>query len=78
MIPYRFQSESEAAFTVFELSGDISERMTKLEDVARPLVGLRSRLTEDWWSFPMVVAYLAIDPSIEGRNGITLLSLKPM
>ena len=43
--------------------------MKKFEDVARPLVGLRSKVTEEWWPYPFVVAYLGIDNSIEGRNG---------
>lgn len=43
--------------------------MTKLEVIARPLVGMRSASTEDWWSYPMVIVYLAIDTSMEGRNG---------
>lgn len=54
---------------VFEesLTGDLSE---KLEVIARPLVGMRSSSTEDWWSYPLVIVYLAIDTSMEGRNGI--------
>ena len=68
----RFQSEVEPAFTVFEgslLDGELSEMLSRIEGVARPLVGLRTQSTEDWWSYPMVVVYLAIDTSIEGRSG---------
>lgn len=74
---HRFQSESEPAFMGFEdsLTGDLSGVMKRLEDTARPLVGLRSKSTEDWWSYPMVVAYLSIDTSIEGRNG-TILDIR--
>ena len=70
-ITHRFQSETEEDVEAFDepLTGDLSEVMEKLETAARPLVGLRSTSTEDWWSYPMVVAYLAIDPSIEGKNG---------
>lgn len=47
--------------------------MEKLEKIARPLVGLRLTSMESWWSYPMVVAYLTIDTSIEGRNGKLVL-----
>lgn len=62
----------EPAFTVFGgslLDGDLPEVLSRIEGVARPLVGLRTLSTEDWWPYPMVVVYLAIDTSIQGRSG---------
>ena len=69
---YRFQSETEQAIEVFELplDGDLMQVMTKLEIAARPIVGLRSKATEEWWSYPIAVVYLSIDTTIDGKNGI--------
>lgn len=57
---------------VFEYSPiekNISGVMERLEGIARPLVGLRSKWNEYWWSFPMVSVYLAIDNTLDGKEG---------
>lgn len=41
----------------------------EIERLARPAVGLRSKESQDWWSYPIVVVYLSIDTSLEGRRG---------
>lgn len=51
------------------MDGDLSQVLSRIEGVARPLVGLRTQSTEDWWPHPMVVVYMEIDTSTEGRNG---------
>ncbi len=48
---------------------NLTQVLIELEEIARPLVGLRSKDNEDWWSYPMVVVYLPIDITREGRNG---------
>lgn len=69
----RFVSELEPAITLVEDSligsSNVSGIMTKIEDIARPLVGLRTKSNEFWWSYPMLVLYLAIDTTLDGRKG---------
>ena len=36
---------------------------------ARPLVGLRRKSNEDWYSYPKLVAYLEVDTTKEGVQG---------
>lgn len=43
--------------------------MERLENAARPLIGLRDKSNEYWWPFPILVVYLGIDTSLEGKDG---------
>lgn len=65
-------SNLEPSLTVIEdsiVENNVSEIVSKIEDIARPLVGQRSKSNEYWWSYPMIVVYLAIDTSLDGRKG---------
>lgn len=48
---------------------NLSAVIEKVEGMARPLVGLRSKWNDYWWSFPMVSVYLAIDTTLDGKEG---------
>lgn len=68
----RFVSNLEPALTVIEdslVQNNVSGIMSKIEDIARPLVGLRSKFNEYLWSYPILIVYLAIDTSLDGRRG---------
>ncbi len=47
----------------------MSEALKEIESLARPLVGYRSKASENWWSYPLLVTYLAIDTTPDGIQG---------
>ena len=69
---HRFVSEFQPNFRKLEYSvmdRNISEAMDKIEAVARPLVGLRSKQNEYWWPYPLLTVYMAIDTTLDGKRG---------
>ena len=51
------------------IRGNMTKILEEVRNISHPIVGLRSKDNEDWWSYPIVVVYLAIDRSLEGKKG---------
>jgi len=47
----------------------MAEALKEVEALARPLVGYRSKATEKWWTYPILVTYLPIDVTLDGVKG---------
>ena len=78
LVGVRFQSKLESAFTVYhDLSSkeNMTEALKEIEGLAKPLVGYRSKASEKWWPYPLLVIYLGIDPTLDGMKGWSIGSL---
>ena len=51
----------------------MAEALMEMESLARPLVGHRSKATENWWTHPILVTYLPIDVTLDGVKGLISL-----
>jgi len=68
----RFHSKTEAPVRVYrdlDARDSMAEALKEVEALARPLVGYRSKATEKWWTYPILVTYLPIDVTLDGVKG---------